>query len=636
LADSKELMADRSNSFKRMLARSRQATSRWAVTFKRRKFLWLLVLLVAVVYSSLSILRHRHFNSSYLDLGVFDQAIWQYSRFHAPHVSVRSNLLTENILGDHFHPILILLAPLYWLTDSVEALLIVQALLFAIAIVPLFLFTQKRLGPVAAYLFALSYAIFWGVQRAVEFDFHEIAFAVPLIALAVYFIDERRWRAYFICLGLLLITKENLSVTVFFFGIYLVAIRQFKQGLISMGAGAAWFFAAIKIFIPFFIEPSTMRADRAGSFYRYWSYNQFGPAPASALKTIIKNPLLVIRTLLSPGVKLQTYWYIFHPFLFLAFFSPLFILAIPLIAERFLSENPSFWGTDYHYSAILAPVVVLASVDSLARLTRLIKKIDPRYLVIPASILVLILNLNLLPRFPLWNLTDAAYRQLSASDLTGRKAVSLIPATASVAAQGAITPHLSHRRELYLLNPLASIPDSDFIIASERLSPFPFPSFQDIEYYLDAQQTRGYRKIFEDEGWVILKREATTESPTPVFNDAAFIKQSAPASMTTGRSYDVHVTMKNTGFNPWTTSGSYRLAQLGQTHDWGRERVELPSNVPPGSVVTFDFKVTAPEAAGTYSFHWGMVQEGVAFFGESAQDISITVAAAAPSSEPGF
>jgi hypothetical protein len=240
------------------------------------------------------------------------------------------------------------------------------------------------------------------------------------------------------------------------------------------------------------------------------------------------------------------------------------------------------------------------------------------------------LNLYLLPGFPLWNLTSAGYRQLSASDLTGRKAVSLIPPTSSVVAQGAITPHLSHRRELYLLNPLAVIPDSDFIIASERVSPFPFPSFQDINYYLEAQQARGYRKIFEEEGWIILRRETSTEKPVPVFNGAIFVEQAAPALMTAGQSYDIRISMKNTGFNPWTTGASYRLAQLARTHDWGIERVELPSNVPPGSVVKFDFKVTAPRAAGTYPFHWGMVQEGIAFFGESSPEVSISVVSNAP------
>ena len=181
-----------------------------------------------------------------------------------------------------------------------------------------------------------------------------------------------------------------------------------------------------------------------------------------------------------------------------------------------------------------------------------------------------------------------------------------------------------------MLNPLSSVPDSDFIVASERLIPFPFPSFQDIEYYLEAQQARGYRKIFEEEGWVILKREEIAETPPPVFNASTFVEQSVPASMTAGQSYEIHVTIKNTGFNPWTTTGLYRLAQLAEAQDWGIERVELPSTVvSPGSIVTFAFKVRAPEAAGTHSFHWGMVQEGVAFFGESAPEVSINVLAKA-------
>jgi uncharacterized membrane protein len=70
---------------------------------KDRKFLIISVLAVTFIYSSLSILRHLHFRSGAYDLGIFDQAVWQYSRFHPAYDSVRSNLLTENLLGDHFH-----------------------------------------------------------------------------------------------------------------------------------------------------------------------------------------------------------------------------------------------------------------------------------------------------------------------------------------------------------------------------------------------------------------------------------------------------------------------------------------------------------------------------------------------------
>jgi len=146
-----------------MFANINQATDGAIAAFKRRKLLWLFVLALTIVYSSLSILRHWHFASTAYDLGIFDQAIWQYSRFGPPYNTVRLHLFQDNLLGDHFHPIIILLAPLYWFTDKVEALLVAQALLFAVAIVPIFLFTEKRLGKVAAYLFCISYSIFWGI-----------------------------------------------------------------------------------------------------------------------------------------------------------------------------------------------------------------------------------------------------------------------------------------------------------------------------------------------------------------------------------------------------------------------------------------------------------------------------------------
>ena len=134
---------------------------------KRNRYQLLLVSIVGSAYSALSILRHRHFLSSAFDLGIFDQVIWLYSRFEAPYTTIRANRLDEHILGDHFHPILMLLAPLYWITDRVEALLVAQAFLFAIAIFPIFFFTRKRLGSPAAYMVSISYAIFWGVQRLI-------------------------------------------------------------------------------------------------------------------------------------------------------------------------------------------------------------------------------------------------------------------------------------------------------------------------------------------------------------------------------------------------------------------------------------------------------------------------------------
>jgi uncharacterized membrane protein len=480
------------------------------------------------------------------------------------------------------------------------------------------------LGKVAACLFCLSYSIYWGIQKAVEFDFHEIAFAVPLTALAIYSIDEQRWRLYFFCLVFLLLTKENLALLVFFFGIYLLVTRRFKPGLISMGAGALWFLAVTKLFIPYFLHPLIKQNSPPGIYYHHWSYRQFGSGPLSALLKMLSEPLLVIRTLFTPPAKLQTYWYIFHPFLFLSFFSPLFILAIPLFAERFLSEKVNFWTPDFHYTAVLVPVLVMSSADGLARITGQLK-VKSRYPIIALSCLVLLLNVRLLPEFPLWQLKSAGHWKLSNSDRVGRKALGLIPPDASVAAQGPITPHLSHRQMIYVLHPTANFPDPDFIIASEKINPYPMTTVEDLRMYLAARQVRGYRKIFDEDGWIVLQRGAGPAAKPVALSDAAFIEQSVADSMKAGEVYRVHVTMKNTGLKRWTTQELYRLAYLSGNRDWGLERVELPSTVEPGSIIKFDFKITAPAEPGRYSFHWGMVQDGVAAFGERAPQVWVTV-----------
>lgn len=175
---------------------------------------WLLCVLVlfgVVAYSAFSLVRHGHFESGGYDLGLFDQAIWHYSRFEAP-VSTIYLAGPANVLSDHFSPILVVLVPFYWLWDNIDVLLIAQALLLAFAAVPIWLFVRRRLGVVPAYCFAGAYLAYWGILQTVAFDFHEVAFAVPLIAFAILFADQERWRWFFGCVFVLLLVKEDLAI----------------------------------------------------------------------------------------------------------------------------------------------------------------------------------------------------------------------------------------------------------------------------------------------------------------------------------------------------------------------------------------------------------------------------------------
>jgi uncharacterized membrane protein len=186
----------------------------------RRRILSDPVLLVMVGVMALagavaSVLRYVNLGSG-LDLSLFDQAVWHYSRFQAPFSSIHG----EDLLGDHFHPLVAVLAPLYWIWSDARMLVIAQAVLVAASIVPVFLFAKPRLGRVGAYLLSGAYALFWGLQVGVLYDFHEVAFAPLLIALTILFADRRRWGWFWVSVVLLLGVKEDMSIYVVFLGIY--------------------------------------------------------------------------------------------------------------------------------------------------------------------------------------------------------------------------------------------------------------------------------------------------------------------------------------------------------------------------------------------------------------------------------
>lgn len=130
----------------------------------------------------------------------------------------------------------------------------------------------------------------------------------------------------------------------------------------------------------------------------------------------------------------------------------------------------------------------------------------------------------------------------------------------------------------------------------------------------------------------------------PEHNDASFVSQTVPTTMVPGQNYSVSVTMRNTGASTWTPDGDYQLGSenLPDNTRWGLSRVNLSTIVPPGSDGTFSFTVTAP-TAGSHSFQWRMVQQGVERFGALSTNVNVqtvnnppTVSLTSPTSNATF
>jgi uncharacterized membrane protein len=471
---------------------------------RREPWLFGLTAIAAVAYSTFSVLRHWQFGSLAYDLGIFDQAIWHYSRFELPETTIVG---LPTFLGDHLHPILVLLVPLYWIWADPAMLLVAQGILIASSIVPVFLFCESRLGRLPAYFLAGAYSLFWAVHSAIAFDFHEVAFAPLFIAMAIRAIDLQRWRRFFVLVVLLLLVKENMAVLVAFLGLYLVALRHYRQGAITIAAGAAWFVVATKVLIPLFA---------GGRAFRHWTYAEFGADLFEAVGNIVSDPGHAVRVFFGSDVKVATLFWLFAPFLGLIFLSPLAILFVPLLAERMLSSNPYHWGTGAHYSLTIAPIVVMAAADGLARGLRRLRSTDRRRaLAVGVSAAILVVNVPIAAQSDLSSLARPSFYERSAADAAAERAIAVVPPGASVAAQSRFVPHLSQRDDIVQLTPYTR--DADYVVADAGeyfRGAFPGAGYVD-RTFLALERGASYQTVFAEGDMVVLERRSLAGTAPP-------------------------------------------------------------------------------------------------------------------------
>ena len=437
----------------------------------------------AIAYALIGLVRHWQFGSSAFDLGIFDQAIWHLSRLESPGSTIHGH---ANLLGDHFHPILFVFAPLYWVAPSPETLITAQALLLGASVVPVYAYLRARIPVGPALTLAAAHGLFWGMQRTAAFDVHELAFAPLLIASGILAIERRRWSWLWLASGALMLVKEDMIPLAGGLGLYLIWLGERRRGAWLVAISILMFAFAVLIVIPSFNESGAW--GYSGSYSDLW-----------------KKPWTIPALLVTPVEKLRTVLYWLAPFAFLPLASPVVLLALPVALSRLLSAESNHWGHGFHYSAPLSPILAMAAGDGLARLARWSGTGAGRRRIftwLPALSLVAAL---LIPGHqPLLRLfTPGHYRPIATHE-AAQEALSAIPPDASVVAQAAIVPHLSQRPVIYMLEDDA--PEAEFVIAAEPLNPWPLATAAEIRRLVDERRGRGYQPVFERDGWVVLRR----------------------------------------------------------------------------------------------------------------------------------
>jgi uncharacterized membrane protein len=330
---------------------------------------WTIATLVFGGYYAISLFRFLQLSPASWDLGIYTEYVKQLSLLRAPIVDVRGPGF--NLLGDHFQIGLAVLAPFFRLFPSPATLLFFQALLTALSVFPVIAAGSQLLGRPSGRLIGFAYGFSWGLQQMIDFDFHEIALAVPLLAFSLSALVRGRVRATALWALPLVFIKEDQGFTVAAIGALLLfdgvtalasgpaASRPARRaGSVGWGAvlfawGLTWSVLAITVIIPHF-----------NPLHEYYYWKDGGVVGRN---NGFSAAALVVQTASGWPVKLQTVVMLLLPTAFAALGSPLALIALPSLALRFISTNSAYWGTNWHYNATLMPILFIAAVEAIAR-----------------------------------------------------------------------------------------------------------------------------------------------------------------------------------------------------------------------------------------------------------------------------
>lgn len=476
----------------------------------------LMVVLAAVGFAWLAVLRHLAYQSHAFDLGNMDQAVWSTLHGHPlrfTDMQVGRQVLNSR-LAIHVEPILVAFAPLYALHSGPETLLVVQALVVATGAVPAYLLSVRHVGHRwLSLVFPASFLLHPSLQNALLDDFHAVTLCCALLLWAIYALDAERWVLFAVFALLSMATKEEVGLTVASLGIFVVVPRHRVRGIVVAITGAIWFYLCVAVIIP--------HVNPGGSSPYLARYSYLGRGLRGVLVGTVLHPHRVVSVLLSPS-RAHYLQYLLQPL----GWSPLLgiammLAAAPVLMINMLSADPTMYSGYYQYSAEVVPLLTAAGIIGVGRIVsaaQFARHDAFTWLRLTFCLLVLGAGVVDARRYGYTPLaagyvvpSTGAHQQLE------NRMISSIPLTAVVASADEIEPHVSERRWSYLLPTVhpGNGPPAEYIMLDASVPSLP------VAPRMLAHVVHGllgsYGVVAARDGILILRRGAGVRRLPPAF-----------------------------------------------------------------------------------------------------------------------
>lgn len=275
---------------------------------------------------------------------------------------------TRNYLALHFVPLIYILAlPLYVFKNYPVCLIVLQTSILTSSIIPIYLFARdsfndKKIG----YLFASAFLFFPTLHYINLYDFEFLRISIPLLLFSFYFLHKKKYTVYYIFFILSMLVREEVALTTFFLGVYIIFItKEKKHGIITSVTSIFYFLLITKIVMPYFAGNSNSIHYHVAS----GNFSHLGNSPSQILAYIISHPLTIISNLLNK-IKIANFLMYVLPLCFASFFSPsiLFISTANLLLN-FLSESISHYSYILYYLSPSIPFLFLSAIKGVKNIS---------------------------------------------------------------------------------------------------------------------------------------------------------------------------------------------------------------------------------------------------------------------------
>jgi uncharacterized membrane protein len=267
-------------------------------------------------------------------------------------------------------------------------------------------------------------------------------------------------------------------------------------------------------------------------------YSYLGNSTSEALKTIMLNPLYVLKHVftLSKIVYLIT---LLLPVAFLSLFNSLIVISLPIFAQNLLSERYPMYSITFQYCAILLPILYFATIDFLTNigtknikwLSKMLSRIsgtninsNTSNLVVSLSVLIFLLTLSssaIYGPFGYMYKTNISSGHCvyfenflieTPQDKTAKEIARLIPNNASVMVNEPFQLLLSERERIYTFHHYTFSREYVKDITPNKIDYIVFnlnnPRLKNVDgwrTWIRSLEGDGWVKIVEKDGFVVLK-----------------------------------------------------------------------------------------------------------------------------------